>query len=178
LVIVAVKESPAAQVQSMTSSNIGNFVLVQRVNPGTYPWTEEIWFGAASAVGTSTVTVNFNTGVSGLYTSFTAQEFSYIGGLHWKPITLGGQLNQSSTIIDFPSIDSAPAGSLYIGYAAAPYAISDGNTAGFTYETDATNDVMVFNTSTATALGTVRPEASQTPAGFSLSQGIVLTFFP
>ena len=140
----------------------------------------EMWMGKVSTTGAGTITVTYSAG-TGNNNEITATEFTASGvsaNTAWGVDSSGTQLNSTaSTTITYPSLTSAGASELYVGYAQSQTANgSAGSTSGFSYLVTTTQKNVIAYTF-PTAAGTVyQPTASQT-SGESNTVAAIITVF-
>ena len=139
----------------------------------------EMWVGTVTATGSSNITVTYSAAPGS--EEITATEFSAAGvnaSTTWGVDTTGAQINTSSSVVTFPSLNAINSSELYFGYSQVqnPPA-SVGTSSGFNYIVTSTqHNIITYNSST-NANTAYQPTANQSSAGQSNALGAILTAF-
>ncbi len=174
IVMLAVKaDSTSVSASSVSGGGVSTWTRAEGPYSGYAGHDLEIWKGAVSTSGSSTITVTFSGSVSGILTELAAQEFSGSGsGTVFSFDNGGGISNTSSTTVALPGLTPAGIGELYFSFASLPNSPSAGSTPGFNYVTTTDGDMTAYDTN---ASGAVNPTASQSPAGASGAVAVLIS---
>jgi uncharacterized repeat protein (TIGR02543 family) len=168
--------SQTIAVLGVTSPNITGWTNAQQyVDSTDVPAiTEEIWYGTATAAGSTTITVNYSASVASLTPELVADSFTTPSTSTWSVVSHSGAQVSSSSIITFPSLlSSAAANQLYWGYAEDAGTASAGSTSGFTYTSTGATGNLVASNPALTATTTYTPTATMSPAGANTSTAVI-----
>ena len=135
----------------------------------------ELWLGAVTATGSSTITVTFSSSVSSKTTELDAQEYQYSSATSttWALDVAGSaSTTGSSTTVTLPPLTPTGTGELYVDYTPVDNQAVAGSTSGFTYDATSSASLYAFD---PTVSATVSPTASQTPAGAYVETAALLT---
>ena len=160
-------------VTSVTGGGVAAWHKVQQYY-GTTGNDVEIWYGAVTTTGSSTITFTWSGTITGKGLEYNAQEFT--AGLgsstQWSVDTSGTHDSSSSTTVTYPSLTPGGSHEMYFGFAVVFNTGSGGSTSGFTYAVTADVNVVAYDTNVS---GAVTPTAAQSPAGTASSAAVLLT---
>jgi large repetitive protein len=173
LLVLAVKaDSTSVSASSISGGGVGTWTRAEGPYTGYAGHEFEIWEGAVTAIGSSTITVTFSASVTSISTEFAAQEFSGSGsGTVFSVDNGAGISNASSTTVTFPPRTPTGTGELYFSFASIPNTAAAGTTPGFTYVTTTDGDMAIYDTNVSSA---VSPTASQSPAAVSGGAAVLI----
>ncbi|MGW2206769.1 hypothetical protein [Streptomyces sp. NPDC001774] len=130
------------------------------------PANQELWWGQATATGSSTMTVTWSSSVSGIGTTLCAQQFAPgIGSPVWGVDASGTFTTASSSTVTYPTL--APTGGaemLYVGGSYAGVGGTTGSTPGYVYQNDSNGDAFIYHTGITASTS---PTSSQGGASYS-----------
>ncbi len=175
LVVTAVGNNTTLTVNTVTGGGVTTWKKALQYDGVNEARDMEIWYGAVTSTGSSTITFTWNGSISGLLTEYDAQEFTTGQGAAtvWNLDKTGHQENASSTTVAYPSLTPAAAGELYFGFVDLPNAPSAGSTTGFTYVTAAAANQVAYNSNVGS--GAIAPTSTQASAGVSSSVAALLS---
>ena len=133
----------------------------------------EIWTGAVTTAGASTITPTYSASVASTYTGLASEEFSASTGAStvWSLDVAAGISNASSTSVTFPKLTPRGSGELYFSYSAVGNTASVGTTSGFSYAPTSDGDITTNDVSVSSA---VQPTTVQSPAGVSGAVAVLI----
>jgi hypothetical protein len=168
-------------ITSVSGGGVTSWHSVTGLNGNGTVGRVEMWIGTITSTGSSTVTVNYTTALSGTnswedaVTEFTASGVNAETG--WGVDTKATQLNStSSTTVTYPTLSPDSPEEVYIGYADSQYTGTAGSYGSFSYLiTSASNIITYYSPG---AVGTsYTPTATQSTSGQSNTVGAILVAF-
>ncbi len=127
---------------------------------------DEIWYAPVTAAGAVTLTFTWSGTTTGINFEYSTQEFQPSSSATYSTDLSGHlEVSASSTTVGFPSLAQAGANELYLGYNSNNTNGTYGapTTAGYTAESGATGDAIIFDPSTAS--GVQAPITTATTTG-------------
>ena len=167
--VQAQNQTTAGHVTGISASGTGaigtavkaiSYTTVQHANND-----DEIWYAPVMTAGAVTVTFAWSGTPAGVSIEYSTQEFQPSSTATYTTDTSNSlEVSVSSATVNFPSLTSAGANELYLGYNSnstngvygAP------TTSGYTHESGATGDAIIFNANTS---GTQAPLTTATSTG-------------
>jgi len=128
---------------------------------------QELWYGAVTAAGPSTITVGFTAGStqgsSASATSLGVQEFASSSGAATKwALDVTGKVDtgNASTAPSYPSLTPTSTKEAYFGYLAVTGSVGAGGTPGVVYQTDARGNQNAYAVSVSARITPVAASGS------------------
>jgi hypothetical protein len=162
VMVVTVETGANATLSSVSGGGVASWVKVMSWIPAGAD--REIWFGAVTAVGASTITFSW-TGALGTHNvEYSAMEFKADRPVTWASTTSNEIHNTAvSTNMPMPSLTPAVSGELYVGLAVVATGPTGGTTPGYTFAPTAWGNTYVYNPACTSAAQA--PVATQSAPG-------------
>lgn len=169
-----------ATVQAFTSTALAGVTITHLGGGVSGTHSVDLWMGVVTnANAAQNMQYNFtgSAAITSTVNSYTAQVFTAGGqGTTWAvDAALATSSNSASTTITYPSLTAAGGGELYFGYGISGSALTTGQTAGYTVQTDGATDAVIWNTSVS---GVQAPTSTQTSSVVSMGIGCILAATP
>ena len=161
-------------ITGITGGNVGSWQrAVAYKNTGTDTLYYEVWWGVATATGSSVVNVTYSADVSQWNIELIADSFTSGSTLPWAVVTSGGSSNPSATSASWPALTSSGAADqLYWGASEEESSATSSPTPGFTSDLTAHGNCFVFDGALAPST-TYAPTCGESPADVSTAVGVI-----
>ncbi len=178
LVILSEKQhTSGVTVTGVTGGNVTSWTrAVSYANTdGVDPTYDEVWYGTATAVGASSISVSYSQDVSASDIELIADSYTALdGGSAWSVVQAGGAAETSaSASATWPVLTSnSSPDQLYWGSSAEQFSGTAGSDPGFQYHLTSGANCFLANGG-LTANTDYSPSCGQSPAGVSTSVGVI-----
>jgi hypothetical protein len=174
LLFGAKASSDSVTITGVSGGGVTTWTQLVVANDTTDNGHEEIWGGVVTATGSQTITATYGS-VPGVSCDLWASELVWSGGVGTWSLATSGLLVNLSTTISWPSLTSGTgANQAYWGINRSAQSTSPGSTSGFSYTTNANDNLECFN-GTLSASTAYQPTASQSPSGAAFNTAVIMS---
>ena len=174
LLFGAKASSDSVTITGVSGGGVTTWTQLVVANDTTNNGHEEIWGGVVTATGSQTITATYGS-VPGVSCDLWASELVWSGGVGTWSLATSGLLVNLSTTISWPSLTSGTgANQAYWGINRSAQSTSPGSTSGFSYTTNANDNLQCFN-GTLSASTAYQPTASQSPSGAAFNTAVFMS---
>ena len=163
-------------ITGITGGNVGTWQrAVAYTNTGTDTLYYEVWWGVATATGSSAVNISYSANVSQWAIELIADSFTTASTLPWAVVTSGGSSNPSATSASWPALKATASLTSSIGgrpkksLQPPPHPL-----AGFTSTLTAHGNCFVYDGALAPST-TYAPTCGESPADVSTAVGVIFS---
>ncbi len=163
-------------ITGITGGNVGKWQrAIAYRNTGSDTLYYEMWWGVATATGSSTVNISYSANVSQWAIELIVDSFTTASPLPWAVVTSGGSSNPASSSASWPALESnGLADQLYWGASEEESSATSSPTAGFTSDLTSHGNCFVYDGALAPST-TYAPTCGESPADVSTSVGVIFS---